>query len=168
MNRPIVTGKHFLLNNINKINNIETISVDCIDDIQFKNNCLSVFSMNINSLKAHIYELIIYLINSINNRFDVIVLSETWMKDEYNIKINGYQMFHSLGIINKFDGVSILISNDYKLDKMSTQIINNCNSIQLSVDKSGSQYIVTGIYRSQCYNTKQFVTFQIMILKVII
>jgi len=70
MNRPIVTGKHFLLNNINKINNIETISVDCIDDIQFKNNCLSVFSMNISSLIAHIYELIIYL-NSINNRFDV-------------------------------------------------------------------------------------------------
>jgi len=57
--------------------------------------------MNISSFKAHINELIVYL-SSINNRFDVIVLSETWMREEYNIKINGYQMFHSLGIINKF------------------------------------------------------------------
>lgn len=48
------TDINFLLNNINKINNIETLSVDCIDDIKFKNNCLSVFSMNISSLK-HIF-----------------------------------------------------------------------------------------------------------------
>lgn len=80
------------------------------------------------------------------------------MKEDCNIKINGYQIFHSLGIINKSDGVSVLISNNCKLDKMCTQIIDNCSSIQLYVDKGGSQYIVTGIYRSQCYDTKQFIT----------
>jgi len=80
------------------------------------------------------------------------------MKEEYNIKINGYQMFHSLGIINKSDGVSVLISNDCKFDNICTQIVNNCSSIQLSVNKGGSHYIVTGIYRSQCYDTKQFIT----------
>lgn len=60
------TDINYLLNNINKINNFETLSVDCIDDIHFKNNCISVFSMNISSFKAHINELIVYL-SSINN-----------------------------------------------------------------------------------------------------
>jgi len=48
-------------------------------------------------------------------------------------------MLSSLGIINKSDGVSVLISNDCKLDNMCTQIINNCSSIQLSVNKGDSQ-----------------------------
>lgn len=52
------TDINYLLNNINKINNFETLSVDCIDDIHFKNNCISVFSMNISSFKAH--NIIIY------------------------------------------------------------------------------------------------------------
>jgi len=66
----------YLLNNINKINNIETLSVDCIGDIiKLKNNCFSVFLMNISSLNDDINELIVYL--SSINRFDLIVLSET-------------------------------------------------------------------------------------------
>jgi len=41
---------------------------------------------------------------------------------------------------------------------LCTQIIKNCSSIQLSINKGGSQYIITGINRSQCYNTKQFIS----------
>lgn len=157
MNNMNNTDINFLPNNIMDINNVKTISVNYIDDIKFNKNCISVFSMNISSLKAHINELIIYL-SSINNRFYIIVLSETWIKDECDIKINGYQVFHSLGLINKSDGVFVLISDDCTFDNISTQIVENCSSIQLSVNKSRFQYIVTGIYRSQCYNTKQFIT----------
>jgi len=51
--------------------------------------------MNIRSLKANIDELLL-LLNSINHRFDVIVLSETWLNEDYDFTINDYVAIHSL------------------------------------------------------------------------
>lgn len=48
------TNINFLPNDINKMNNVETLYVDCIYDRKCINNCISVFSMYISSLKAHI------------------------------------------------------------------------------------------------------------------
>lgn len=59
--------------------------------------------------------------------------------------------------MDKCDGVSVLVSESCRLDNVDTQVINNCNSIQLSVFKGESQFIITGVYRSHCYNTNQFI-----------
>lgn len=49
-----------------------------------------------------------------------------WKKD-FNIKIQDYQIYHSIGIINQCDGVSVLVNNNCKLDNVETRVIKNCN-----------------------------------------
>lgn len=146
-----------LFNSVNSINCIKTVSVESINDISLSSNSINIFSMNIRSYKAHIHDLII-LLESAENEFDVIVLCETWLKEEYNIPIKNYQVFHSLGIINHCDGVSVPVSNNCRLDSVEIQSINNCNSIKLTVNKNDYNFTVTGIYRSQCHNKDQFIT----------
>lgn len=63
------------LNDVNNFKNIDTIVLD--NTISFsKSSELSIFSMNIRSIKLHIDELAIYL-HSNNVKFYVIILSET-------------------------------------------------------------------------------------------
>jgi len=65
--------------------------------------------MNIRSLKANINEHLL-LLNSIHHSFDVIVLSETWLNEDINFMINGYEAV-SLYKLNKSDGLSIFVNN---------------------------------------------------------
>jgi len=146
-----------LFNSVNSINCIKTVWVECINDINLSSHSINIFAMNIRSFKALIHELII-LLKSIENVFDVIVLCEFWLKEDYNISIKNYQVFHSLGIINHCNGVSVLISNNCRLDNIEIQSINNCNSIKLTVNKNYYNFTVTGIYMSQCHNKDQFIT----------
>jgi len=48
------------------------------------------------SIKCHFDELVCYLSTS-NEPFDIIALSETWLTEETNFVIEGYQTSHSLG-----------------------------------------------------------------------
>lgn len=79
------------------------------------------------------------------------------LKENFNIKIQGYTIFHFVGVINHCDLVSVLGSENCRLDNIETQVINNYNSIQFSVYKGESQFIIAGVCMSHCYNTNQFI-----------
>lgn len=90
---------NYSFNDVDNINNIKTVSLDNIDNVKLNKENMNILSMNIRSFKAHIDELMLFL-RCIENEFDVIVLSEIWLKEDFNIKIQGYKIVHSLGIIN--------------------------------------------------------------------
>lgn len=126
------------------------MNIDSLENKCFHVNSLSIFSMNIRSLKANIDELLL-LLNSINHSFDVIVLSETWLNEDINFLINGYESIHSLCKLNKSDGLSIFVSNICKIKNFRKHIISNCNSIE-----GNSVFYLTGLYRSPSYILKDF------------
>jgi len=111
--------------------------------------------MNIRSLNANINELLL-LLNSINHSFDVIVLSETWLNEDIDFMINGYEAIHSLCKLNKSNGLSIFVNNICKIKSFRKQIISNCNFIEITIDKGNSLFYLTGLYKSPIYHLENF------------
>jgi len=79
----------YLFNEVNNLNNIKTLSVECFKfDIKLNNKFINIFSMNIRIFKAHINELIIFL-GIIENIFDIMIsvmISVTWLKEDLKYK----------------------------------------------------------------------------------
>ena len=57
-------------------------------------NCLSFFHLNIRSLPRHVDNLINYL-PSINNKFSMIGISETWLQSNDSINLESYNFVHN-------------------------------------------------------------------------
>ncbi|CAI6356615.1 unnamed protein product [Macrosiphum euphorbiae] len=111
--------------------------------------------MNISSIKCHFDELLVLLSTSMVN-FDIVVLYETWLLNDVNFIINGYQSLNSLAVNNKSDGVTIFIKNRYQVKNVCTNLMSNVNSIELKFDINGIEYVVTGCYRSPSDNIDAF------------
>lgn len=62
---------------------ITTKIIDVISDFTFKLNYIYIFTLNINSIRAHFDNLVTYL-SSIKEHFDVIILTETWLLTDFN------------------------------------------------------------------------------------
>ncbi|CAI6345671.1 unnamed protein product [Macrosiphum euphorbiae] len=114
--------------------------------------------MNISSIKCHFDELLVLLSTSVVN-FDIVVLYETWLLNDVNFIINGYQSFNSLDVNNKSDGVTLFIKNSYQVKNVCTNLMSNVNySIEVNFDINGIEYTVTGCYRSPSDNIDAFLS----------
>lgn len=103
-----------ILKDINNRNNIKTKFVDNLDQVLFDNVALSIFSINIRSVKSHFYELTV-LLSTIKNNFYIIILSEAWLSENNSFKLNGYTCFCTFTNLNKADGVCIFVNNKFKV-----------------------------------------------------
>jgi len=99
--------------------------------------------MSISSIKCHFNELLVLLNISIVN-LHIVVLYETWLLNDLNFIINGYQSLNSLAVNNKSDGVTIFIKNRYQVKNVCTNLMSN--SIELKFYINGIHYVVTGCY----------------------
>ena len=83
------------------IYNCKYISVDSFQGIKqtFSDTGLSLLSFNIRSFSKNSEEFLGYISNC-KHSFDVIVLTETWAKDEthYSFQIPGYNSLHNFRI----------------------------------------------------------------------
>lgn len=95
-----------ICNEIKAINSFETKNVNSISEIKFYVKGFSIFAINIRSIECNLDEI---LLSTINDKFDIIVLSETWLTNNYNISLLGYKHYHCLGTLNKSDGISIFV-----------------------------------------------------------
>lgn len=86
---------------------ITTKIIDAVTDFTFKLNYTSIFTLNINSIRAHFVDLVIYL-SFIKEHFNVIILTETWLLTDFNYTLNGFVCINSIGIFYKCDGVTIM------------------------------------------------------------
>jgi len=86
--------------------------------------------------------------------FDIIVLAETWLNDNLNICIDSYKYFHSLGTLNKADGVSIFIKDNIIINDVILNVVQGCNSLELTFNYNLKAYIVIiGLYSSLTINS---------------
>lgn len=145
----------YCISDINQLNSIITLNINDLNTLNIGNNQFSIFAMNISSIKCHFDELLVLLSTSVVN-FDIIVLYETWLLNEVNFVINGYQSFNSLGVSNKSDGVTLFIKNMYQVKNVCTNLMSNVNSIEVNFDINGVEHIVTGCCRSPNDNIDAF------------
>lgn len=136
------------LNDINLFKNINTDFIDNLNKLptNIMNNNLSIFAMNIRSIRSHFDELVL-LLNTYTLNFDIIVLSETWLDYDFKFVINGYQTINSIGKLNKSDGVTVLVKETIRLSNIKENIIPNCNSIEISFEFFDKNFMITCIYR---------------------
>jgi len=85
-----------ICNEIKAINIFETKNCISISEIKFYDKGFSIIAMNIRSIKCNLDELAI-LMSTINDKFNIIVLSEIWLTNDYNISLLGYKLYHCLG-----------------------------------------------------------------------
>lgn len=129
------------------------------------NSGLSIIHLNCRSLLAHFNNIENYLL-SLKNTFDIIALSETWLKDSQDIKqfnMDGFTIYSNPRKHKCGGGVAIYVNENFdcNLNVDLTSCIENCMEsiaveIKLSRDKS---LLVQCIYRApntdlELFNTK--------------
>lgn len=142
-----------ICNEIKAINSFETKNVNSISEIKFYVKGFSIFAINIRSIECNLDEI---LLSTINDKFDIIVLSETWLTNNYNISLLGYKHYHCLGTLNKSDGISIFVKDCFYVSSLNYNVIDFCNSLDIIILFNNINYRVTGIYRSPSYNVDLF------------
>ena len=112
-----------LLNNNLDVYNCKYTSAENFKNIAktFNENGLSIVSFNIRSFEKNNEEFLAYLTNC-NHIFDIIILTETWGKDETHtlLHIPGYQSIHNNRKEKRGGGVSIFIKDSFKFMPITT------------------------------------------------
>lgn len=137
-----------------KLNNIKSNYVDSIADITLLDDTFSIF---FSSISAHLNDLPI-LLGSVENYFNIIILCETWLLNDYEFKLNGYKTINLLGTLNKSDGVTVLIRESINILKIEKPVLLNCNSIHLIIKINELIFSLICIYRSPNDNLESFLT----------
>lgn len=116
-----------ILKDINLFKNINTVILDNLNNIYtniMNNNNLSIFAMNIRSIRLLFDELML-LLNTNSLNFDIVVLTETWLDYDFKFVLNGYQTI-SIGKLIKVTELLFLLKNlliSLLLKKMLYQIV---------------------------------------------
>ena len=138
----------------NDIYNCKYISVDSFQGIKqtFSDTGLSLLCFNIRSFSKNSEEFLGYISNC-KHSFDVIVLTETWAKDEtqYSFQIPGYNSLHNFRKNKRGGGVSIFIKDTYKYTSIDELDISEeaFESIGATIyyPESEKSFNVIGVYR---------------------
>ena len=124
---------------------------------------LSIVCFNIRSFYKNGDEFLAYL-NNCDHVFDIIVLTETWGKDETQVLLHipGYNVTHNFRNGKRAGGVSIFVKDNLKFDCIDQINISNETiesvAIKLSCSSSNRIINVMGIYRPQNGNKNDFTT----------
>ena len=147
----------FIRDYVNK--ETETTIVKNFDDkiLADNNKYLNVFHSNIRSIAKNLDELLVFL-NNICIRYDIIILSETWVVDNIDLfNLEGYKLCYNEGNVNKNDGVIVYIRGDinmsYEIHALP-EINNKILKIEFILDKK--KILITAIYRSPTINIQKF------------
>ena len=128
----------------------------------FTQNGLSIVCFNIRSFNRNADEFLAYLA-CCEHDFDVIVLTETWAKDETHglCHIPGYSSAHNFRTNKKGGGVSIFVKNSYKIEILDHIDISNdaLESIGLTIHYPATtkKINIIGIYRTPKGNFQDFI-----------
>ena len=141
-------------------------------NVEFKTvNNLSIIHFNARSLKAN-FNLIRSYINTLNVRFDVIAISESWIESSTDVSefhLNNYEIIHTDRQNKRGGGVLLYVSktlNFKKLDKYSVQLDDVMESVTIEIDIANSKNIILScVYRSPGSKLEQFIDYIEQFLK---
>ena len=141
-----------MLNEIDnyQLNSQETIVFNDLDNCNKHVNSilsdLKILNLNIRSINKNFSEFCV-LLNNFTFRFDIIVLTETWLDHDFGFEINGYKKFVKINKYNKCDGIVVYFKDDIRVSLNNTDI-SHCNSIHFNLMLNDIPIVLTAIYRS--------------------
>jgi len=148
----------FLSHNINLINKVNSKNIESFyHSFFFLLRSINPFFKYKKYQKKNFDELVA-LLNSTNKMYDVIILGETWLNVNLNFHLNGYKSFNSFAVLNKSDGVTIIIKDKFNIISVKDHCISNYNGLEIKFEFNNIFYYCTGIYGSPCVDQISFIT----------
>lgn len=126
-----------------------------------KNIEFSFIHFNIRSLRKHFHDLICYL-ESLNHSFDVIALSETWLKDSDDLNFFTLPNFHPPIILNRPNedggGVALYINNEFNFSVRDDLTYNSDESQFLFVQlvRKNTKFLIGVTYKQPKTNIESY------------
>ena len=123
---------------------------------------LSIISFNIRSFSKNSDEFLGFLLNC-EHEFDIIVLTETWARDETQCVcfIPGYKSVHNYRNNKKGGGVSIFVKDNLSFVEIDELNISNehteCIAINVFLPNSNTHKTILGLYRQPRGNKNIFI-----------
>ena len=144
----------------------DDLDIDCAyhDEISLSNlinnnkNSLSCFSLNVQSFPSKYVEFKNLLSNLSKNKcvFDIVCLSETWLRDFSRYQLTGYNIFFASRTSDSHGGSAIFL----KKDIIATQIFNEnfmvnnlIEATAVRINFNGFKCIILSIYRPNTHLT---------------
>ena len=128
----------------------------------FTNLGLSIICFNIRSFHKNSDEFLAFIHNT-NHTFEVIILTETWSKEETHTSchIRGYNSVHNFRTGRRGGGVSIFVKEYLNFDNIDALNISNNDfesaGLRLSFVNSDKPITIMGIYRPPGGNANDFI-----------
>ena len=123
---------------------------------------LSLLHLNIHSLNAKLDEFC-HLINNIEVKFDVVILSEIWCTNInfFSNVLPNYTFHYELPVHSKVGGVGVFINKalTYNLRAdlhLRSTVDNKVENLWYDITKNKQKFIIGGIYRHPCNNISEF------------
>lgn len=139
----------------------ETVgAVDLCDQIEINKKILSVFHINIRSVRENFNNLVSFLESFKIYFCDVIVLSECFRLDSFaEFSMQGFTTYYNYGQINKNDGVLTMVKTSLGAS-VTTHTLRSTkiNVSKISFDINNITYGISTIYRSPATSKKDFIT----------
>ena len=123
--------------------------------------CLSFMHLNIRSLGRNLSQLQ-NLLATINNKFSVIAISETWLQDlTHHVDTDGYSFVHNYRCDKTGGGVGLYIACEFEYRIRDDLRFNDkklAESLFVEIDNpKGKNYIAGVIYRPPSQNVADFI-----------
>lgn len=136
---------------------IDTYIIADHDDSLLKNNgdSINIIHLNIRSLN-HNFEEFLILLESLDTKFDIIILTETWRLDDLDIfNIKGYNIFYSNGCYNQNDGVVVYVNKSYVSEFKTVRYTENTFA-NVTLKINNVVYNILSVYRLPSTNEQVF------------
>lgn len=125
---------------------------DDIVSLDLSGNELSIFYVNIRSVR-HKFDMFLDYLNSLNHKFSIIALTETWLKNEetsmYNIP--GYSAEHQNRDSKNGGGICLFIDENLKYVRKDNLSINDSTSLESLfieiINEKTRNFVVGAVYR---------------------
>ena len=134
------------------------LNIESLNKIKKKDDKLSVLNFNIGSLPKK-YDGFLVLLGQLKFKFDIIVLTETWLKESNkdSFKLPGYESVHITRSENaRGGGVSVFYNEEFNCEIISSDIASHSEFLIVSLNHSTFSFpiVVGGVYRPPKNDTK--------------
>lgn len=117
-------------------------------------NNLNILQWNVRGMNVlDKFDEIIYFVNECKFDLDVIVVGETWVKNDYSCIYNipGYRAYFSCRD-NSSGGLAVFIKNNLEHKLINNQTRDGIHHVQIEIKHQGRWYNVFGVYRPPSFD----------------
>ena len=127
--------------------------INSLNSVSSLSKSFSIFSLNVQSIRAKIDAIRIFLNDLLSNgtSFDVLCFQETWLDNNADldqVKINGYKLIHRPKSCSAHGGLAIYLRNHYTFDIFQESSTDaNWEGLFIKIKLEFSHLIIGNVYR---------------------